>query len=62
MRKEEIMYGAEPYSGDKGERSFYVRRGKTDGWQDEMSEGVARMIEKVIEKEFSKVMAQVGYL
>ena len=58
MRNEEITHGAEPYSGDKGEKGFYVRRGKVDGWKDELSQDVA----KRIETEFSKTMKVFGYL
>jgi len=58
MRKEEETYGAEPYSGDKGERGYFVRRGKVDGWKEEMTEDLA----KRIETEFADAMQTVGYL
>jgi Sulfotransferase domain len=58
MRKEEELYGAEPYSGTKGERGYYVRRGKVDGWKDEISPELV----KRIETEFSEAMKKVGYL
>lgn len=58
MRKEEETYGAEPYSGTKGERGYFVRRGKIDGWKDELSQEIS----KRIENEFSEAMKKVGYL
>ena len=58
MRKEEIIYGAEPYSGDKGEKGFYVRQGKVNGWKDELPQNLA----KCIETNFSKTMKMFGYL
>ena len=58
MRKEEETYGAEPYSGTKGEGGYYVRQGKTDGWKDEIS----RDIVKRIEREFCETMKKVGYI
>ena len=36
MRKNEETYGAEPYSGTKGERGYFVRNGKVDGWKKEL--------------------------
>lgn len=58
MRKEEETFGAESYSGTKGERGYYVRQGKISGWKDEMSQDIA----KRMEREFSEVMKKVGYL
>jgi hypothetical protein len=58
MRKEEEMYGAEPYSGTQGERGYYIRRGKTDGWKTELSQDLVRQIEN----EFSQAMKKVNYL
>ncbi len=57
MRKEEVQFGAEPYSGDKGEKGFYVRKGKIDGWKDELPK---RSAEK-IQNELSKMMSHFGY-
>ena len=58
MRNEEKTHGAEPYSGTKGEGGFFVRKGKVDGWKDEMP----AEIEERIVAEFSDVMKTVGYL
>lgn len=58
MRKEEITFGAEPYSGDKGEKGFYVRQGKVNGWKDELPQNLA----KYIETNFSETMKMFGYL
>ncbi len=57
MRKEEELHGAEPYSGTKGERGFFVRRGKVDGWKDELSPAAIQRIET----EFAPVMQELGY-
>lgn len=58
MRKNEETYGAEPYSGTKGEKGYYVRNGKVDGWKKELSPGLAVRIER----EFSATMRLAGYL
>jgi hypothetical protein len=58
MRNEEKTHGAEPYSGTKGEGGFFVRKGKIDGWKDEMPPE----IEDRIVAEFSDVMKKFGYL
>lgn len=57
MRTEEVTYGAAPYSGDKGEKGFFVRKGKIDSWKEELSIDLARRIEF----EFSEVMKKIGY-
>jgi Sulfotransferase domain len=58
MRKEEETYGAEPYSGTKGEGGFFMRRGKVDGWKEELSSQARTRIET----EFGEAMKKVGYL
>jgi hypothetical protein len=58
MRKEEEIYGAEPYSGTKGEGGFFMRRGKVDSWKEELSAQARRRIET----EFGGAMKKVGYL
>ncbi len=58
MRKEEQIYGAEPYGGIKREGSYYVRQGKIDGWKGELSQEVVKRIESA----FSEVMKKVGYI
>jgi hypothetical protein len=58
MRKNEETYGAEPYSGTRGERGYFVRNGKVDGWREEMTPAIAQRIET----EFSEAMKRVGYL
>lgn len=57
MRKEEMAYGAAPYGGTKGEKGFFVRKGKIDGWKDELSTQEVEMIET----EFSGVMSKFNY-
>jgi hypothetical protein len=58
MRKEELTHGAAPYSGTKGERGFFVRKGKIDGWKEELSPQLA----KKIETRFAHVMQRVEYV
>jgi hypothetical protein len=58
MRTEEETFGAEPYSGTKGERGFFVRKGKIDGWKEELSTDLAKKIEDT----FMTAMKKVGYL
>jgi hypothetical protein len=58
MRKEEETYGAEPYSGTKGEGGFFMRRGKIDSWKEELSAQARTRIET----EFGVTMRKVGYL
>ena len=58
MRKEEKIFGATPYSGTKGEGGFYVRKGKANGWKEELPQSVI----KKIENKFAPVMKKFGYL
>jgi len=58
MRGEEKTVGAESYAGEKGARGFFVRKGKTDSWKEEMP---AAVIEK-IETAFRPGMKKLGYL
>jgi hypothetical protein len=58
MRREEQLYGAEPYSGTKGERGYYTRRGKSDGWKEEIGPGVLNKIEA----QFATAMKVAGYV
>lgn len=58
MRKEEETFGAEPYSGTKGERGYFMRKGSTNGWKEELSPEMARRIET----EFAGAMKLYGYL
>lgn len=57
MRREEETYGAESYACEKGKKGFFVRKGKTDSWKNEMSpELVAR-----IDATFAETMTLTGY-
>src|SRR5262249_31775954 len=58
MRGEEQLYGAEPYSGTKGERGYYTRRGKSDGWKEEIGPSVLSKIEA----QFATAMNVAGYV
>ena len=57
MRKNEETHGAEPYSGTKGEKGYFVRNGKADGWKKELPPVLAARIER----EFSATMRLAGY-
>jgi hypothetical protein len=57
MRQEEVTHGAESFPGEKGSKGFFVRKGKIDGWKEEMSPEVAERIAS----EFSEAMKKVGY-
>jgi hypothetical protein len=58
MRENEQTFGAEPYSGTKGERGFFTRRGKVDGWKDELTP----LLVQRIEHEFAEAMRATGYV
>ena len=58
MREEEKTYGATPYSGTKGEGGYYIRKGESNGWKEELPQNVIRKIED----EFAPVMKELGYL
>lgn len=57
MRKEEMDHGAAPYSGTKGEGGFFIRKGKVDGWKEELSKESAGKIAT----EFSDIMRRMQY-
>lgn len=58
MRKTEEEFGEENYPGEMGKRGRFVRKGKAEGWKEEMPQDLA----KAIEDEFSTGMKKVGYL
>ena len=58
MRSEEKQFGAESYAGEKGQRGFFVRKGKVDSWKEEMSPEVIGRIEQA----FYPTMKKMGYL
>jgi hypothetical protein len=58
MRKEEVTFGAEPYSGDRGEKGYFTRKGKIDSWKDELPPVVVEKIEAT----FERTMREQGYL
>jgi hypothetical protein len=58
MRRQEEKFGAEPYSGTKGEGGFYMRKGKVDGWREELTPDLAGRIEN----EFREMMRTLGYV
>lgn len=57
MRKTEEEFGEENYPGDMAKRGRFIRKGKTEGWKEEMS----RDSVIAIESEFSAAMKRVGY-
>jgi hypothetical protein len=58
MQKDEEAHGAESYLKIKDKRENFVRRGKTDGWKDEMNPVLATRVER----EFGPMMKAAGYL
>ncbi len=58
MRGEEEAVGAESYAGEKGAKGFFVRKGKTDSWKEEMPPAVVEKIESA----FRPGMKRLGYL
>ena len=57
MRAVEERHGAEAYVSRARGRGRFIRRGRTDGWRDEMDARVAARIEAA----FGRVMERVGY-
>jgi len=58
MRKTEEEFGEENYPGEMAQRGCFIRKGRTDGWIEELSPDAI----KAIETEFSPVMQRMGYL
>jgi hypothetical protein len=58
MRSNEEEYGAEAYPDEIGRRGRFMRRGKVDGWPQEMDESLAR----VLNNEFGAAMKAHGYV
>ena len=58
MKEVEDRHGAEAYLGRARAEGRFIRRGRTDGWKDEMELGVAARIETA----FGQVMELAGYL
>lgn len=57
MKKDEKKHGAESYPGEIGKRGRFIRRGKIDGWKDEMDFDIA----KQIVTEFALAMKAADY-
>lgn len=57
MRKVEEEFGEENYPGEMAKRGRFIRKGKTNGWREELS----RDSIVAIESEFSQAMKRVGY-
>jgi len=57
MAQNEQRYGAESYAGEIGKRGRFLRKGKVDGWKEEVNQN---LIER-IESEFAPVMKVLGY-
>ncbi len=58
MREVEGRHGAEAYAGRARGEGRFIRRGKTEGWKDEMDPADAARIEAA----FGPVMKRAGYL
>jgi len=57
MRKTEEEFGEENYPGEMAKRGRFIRKGKTEGWNEELS----RDSVMAIQSEFSEAMKRVGY-
>ena len=57
MKRSEELYGAESYLEVKEKRVNFIRRGKTDGWKEEMERDLIAQIESA----FAPAMQAVGY-
>jgi hypothetical protein len=57
MRANEEQFGAESYPGEIGRRGRFIRRGKADGWRDELD---GESIDRIV-REFAPVMKLAGY-
>jgi hypothetical protein len=57
MRKTEEKYGEESFPGEIGKRGRFVRKGKTEGWKEELPERLVA----AIQQEFAPAMRTVGY-
>jgi hypothetical protein len=58
MCADEEQHGAESYPGEIGQRGRFIRRGKAEGWLEEMP---PNLVER-IEYEFGQAMKEAGYL
>jgi len=58
MKRSEELHGAESYLGVKEKRGNFVRRGKIDGWKEEMEGDLSTQIREA----FAPAMKAVGYL
>ncbi|HUF74576.1 MAG TPA: sulfotransferase domain-containing protein [Gammaproteobacteria bacterium] len=58
MRRQEETHGAESYPGEKGARGYFVRKGRVDGWRDELTPRSAERIRHAL----GGVMARAGYV
>lgn len=57
MKKDEELHGAESYLNVKEKRGNFIRRGKTDGWKEEMEPDLIVRVEEA----FAPVMNALGY-
>lgn len=57
MRRHEERYGAEAYDEEQARRGRFIRRGKPDGWKDELTPDLAADIQR----RFARAMAAAGY-
>jgi hypothetical protein len=58
MRRNEQLYGAEAYTPEQAQRGRFIRRGKVDGWKDEVGPAPIQRIEST----FAAAMRRAGYL
>lgn len=57
MKADENQHGAESYLGLKSQKSAFIRKGKAEGWREELPEDDVRAIEAVL----GKTMLRAGY-
>jgi hypothetical protein len=57
MRRDEEEHGAEAYDEEQARRGRFIRRGRPDGWKDELTPDVAMEIQR----KFARAMEAAGY-
>jgi hypothetical protein len=57
MRDDEMTYGAESYPGELGKVGRFIRKGRAEGWREELSTAS----EQLIVGQFGQAMSAVGY-
>jgi hypothetical protein len=58
MQRNEQRHGAEAYRGESAKRGPFIRRGRIDGWKEELAPGDNERIQQA----FAPVMKACGYI